>query len=1355
MKRFPWIGLDHSEKQEVMKSSGWSRSLDPGAVLPASLPDFSQRGSLSYGGALFSFYLPMQEEIQNHKQHSRIWNPVVPSTIGKSAWTNRIVSESAKTAISTGGREPRPSGEGLANQKWWDREDGQETQGVTLAKAARKERAPPGLAVPKPVYAHAPLCFGCLCTPGPTYSMERGSQMLQYGPRTLPVQPGSHAPLKEISLEGCYVPRLPPASLLPAITDPDCSSPSFRSPSHKQCHNKCWRIPSKMCQDVSLQGTLEGTHWAALPHPRLPRMHQGWSPEPKHVTMPHLPIFCYPQEAVETDSAVADKEKHNSQNPLGQQPVDLTSFSSNAISSTEGHPFHTNFDHLSYRSHGVNLSVGQKRSFSEGPGAPGSSLGPAWSLDHPAWRMHMLSSPRMLCEPSKTRRAFTPVQPRARYQTLRCMPIQNPAFKTPSDHACGVRLPSPKRVAPNFTLDHRPSVRYVDHLYHPHKQTIATTNHEVDGSHKPIAVESPSSRKLTDSINLDEVADQQQGKRESSQSLAGDRPRPSPFPLKPVANNVFSSDLYEGYFQMTGVLPPRNAGGVGGTGTDLFSRERCIEWDSNSEESGCQAGCSQPPQNRDTVAAPERLATVREVVALPQVSDREMKLEEFEKKTKVWRRRSREMGMKMVEGGGDNETGCSPHSSNSVLDLSVRKSRSGFEGPLCNPGTSPSSHASWRPETRAGTPDSNGQGLDNNRVPKSINPPSTVTPTPKPGPLPLTWPETPCSALSSESIVLGGAHIQSPVQRASPGSGESSLVERSPTPDLPRQARHQLLELHLGLCKLVCCAAEHAPEQQLRDWLAESFPLAGKSCESMQDESVPITEKQHASAPLKRKEHEPGSTTGEPCGAGAREAWLRYGGVASVLAQVTYLLAQHLAARDWPFPHVLRAGAVFVPVLLVKDTLFPWVPGPLLDRVLQEHRAELRPATLSEERLLARLHMGACHSKLRKLLSLKHLPHLYPDLLHLLFCTYASRRLGVELNTPTKRKRAEPSGSTEGPDSGAHSQSSTQTPDLQRGSKDSKTQTPAVSLRRTGSGKGGKRRGTLEPGEGQPQGDSSGSGNNLENQEGMVSSVEGGERKCVSLDESGDQLEKEEEEEGLMRGNREGMTETESLIGLGASWKLLSETSEADMLIPEAPLNPGQPSNAQPAPRSPHDMILKLRKFLVNNPPPRGANSERQGEAGDAQGNTSRIPQRTRRRFGVEGFPMPLQLPPGGRPEKLSLGMRLRSSVLQARHSACLQGYRKHLQERSLRSVTRATRLAPRDVPDRYPQLVGKTICHLYEEKDKSEVWYRGVVLRVHKENPDPLKTVFEVRYDREPEWQYYLELLVDFERGWLKVEED
>lgn len=100
---------------------------------------------------------------------------------------------------------------------------------------------------------------------------------------------------------------------------------------------------------------------------------------------------------------------------------------------------------------------------------------------------------------------------------------------------------------------------------------------------------------------------------------------------------------------------------------------------------------------------------------------------------------------------------------------------------------------------------------------------------------------------------------------------------------------------------------------------------------------------------------------------------------------------------------------------------------------------------------------------------------------------------------------------------------------------------------------------------------------------------------------------------------------------------------------------------------------------------------------------------------------------------------------LSACHSA------EHRRQWVLRSAVQRARRAMRFY---YPDLVGKRVLHLYEEDDKSEVWYKGEVLRIHEAHANPLKTIFEVRYDSEPEWKYYLELLIDYKKGWLKIED-
>lgn len=114
---------------------------------------------------------------------------------------------------------------------------------------------------------------------------------------------------------------------------------------------------------------------------------------------------------------------------------------------------------------------------------------------------------------------------------------------------------------------------------------------------------------------------------------------------------------------------------------------------------------------------------------------------------------------------------------------------------------------------------------------------------------------------------------------------------------------------------------------------------------------------------------------------------------------------------------------------------------------------------------------------------------------------------------------------------------------------------------------------------------------------------------------------------------------------------------------------------------------------------------------------------------------------------------RKHSSLLKIKYcpylSACHSA--EHRRRWVLRSAVQRARRAMRFY---YPDLVGKKIYHLYEEDDKSEVWYRGEVLCIHEAHSNPLKTVFEVRYDSEPEWKYYLELLIDYKKGWLKIED-
>uniref|UniRef100_A0A8C2B0D1 Si:dkey-73n10.1 n=1 Tax=Cyprinus carpio TaxID=7962 RepID=A0A8C2B0D1_CYPCA len=187
-------------------------------------------------------------------------------------------------------------------------------------------------------------------------------------------------------------------------------------------------------------------------------------------------------------------------------------------------------------------------------------------------------------------------------------------------------------------------------------------------------------------------------------------------------------------------------------------------------------------------------------------------------------------------------------------------------------------------------------------------------------------------------------------------------VPRSPLEAKPiicssKHARHQFMELHQSLCRLIYVYVNQTPCQELRDWLCR-LDLQ----ESGKDQKVSCL-----------------------LGSKMRKVWLKGDEMEVALKKVVWQLQKYVERLDCPFPHVMRAGAMFIPMLVVKEVLFPQIQGAFIDQVLQEHRLELRPTTLSEERQLTQLHRKAFSSKLRRLLSLKHLPDIYPDFLNLLY----------------------------------------------------------------------------------------------------------------------------------------------------------------------------------------------------------------------------------------------------------------------------------------------------------------------------------------------------------------------------------
>ncbi|XP_077372916.1 uncharacterized protein C15orf39 homolog isoform X2 [Festucalex cinctus] len=189
-------------------------------------------------------------------------------------------------------------------------------------------------------------------------------------------------------------------------------------------------------------------------------------------------------------------------------------------------------------------------------------------------------------------------------------------------------------------------------------------------------------------------------------------------------------------------------------------------------------------------------------------------------------------------------------------------------------------------------------------------------------------------------------------------------AEISPMTPKPSVRKH-FLELHRALCKQVSKCVSATSEQQLRTWRSE-LELAETSSTKVQKVSCLL-------------------------GSQARHKWLNKE-ISSALQEVLDRFREYITHERCPFPHVMRTGAVFLPMLVVKEILFPVVPGSFIDQVLQEHKVELRPTTLSEEKILIQLHKP-CSSRLRRLMSLKHLPDVYADALNLLYYSDVCKHL--------------------------------------------------------------------------------------------------------------------------------------------------------------------------------------------------------------------------------------------------------------------------------------------------------------------------------------------------------------------------
>lgn len=246
-----------------------------------------------------------------------------------------------------------------------------------------------------------------------------------------------------------------------------------------------------------------------------------------------------------------------------------------------------------------------------------------------------------------------------------------------------------------------------------------------------------------------------------------------------------------------------------------------------------------------------------------------------------------------------------------------------------------------------------------------LKPPSKATPEHK-----LHFLNIPpeCLKLSTYNIILPDANLPHTVQISAKTPVQSVSQAALPSLELNMPVRKHFFELHQSLVTLISTSVAASSEETLTSWLSR-MELNNLASLSAKVQKVTCL-----------------------FGVKGREACLSEE-MKSSMHSVLQRLNEYTAQERCPFPFVIRTGAIFLPMLVLKEVLFPTVQGRLIDQVLQEHKVELRPATLSEEKTLIQFHKRACSSRLRRLMSLKHLPDVYADVVNLLFYTCVCKHL--------------------------------------------------------------------------------------------------------------------------------------------------------------------------------------------------------------------------------------------------------------------------------------------------------------------------------------------------------------------------
>lgn len=953
----------------------------PGAPKADDLPHYSQDKSLPYQRTYMSSTLSGQEtlDLPSAWSPSRTCvrnggSPVVHSSATEGSISNPVLYRPENVLFPMDGDSPAAAEELAAKHKlsYYNRSKHSSNSagivspityrkmpiGYTSLSPSAAENS--GLAIPKPVYGHSPCCTDRKCTVGHNYTVERGlprvpPQMfeddwatsynhwtyLQKKEHEARMQQrklsfehcGERVPLIDVTTQGYHGVSPSRPRRASAFTEPSHSNYTY-SPSQP-----LFPASHEHCQRFQMHPQIH-KHLPPMYEP-LTRMQYG-APAQVYQDHPHISkygeipqhslLYC-PQNNTEVygqDSSHHIVEKQAS----GQCPIPQPYYSDlpNPYSMVSAsHPAIRNLP--AYPGYRMHLSTSQMNPFTDQPCPPPI-------IDHVDRPLDFSIR--------REQNADFPPEPQGQFRISGTFQ-QTQAPDHLSAHNCtlGPSDKSQHSFLVGNSHNYTASPQCTDGLLNKKQDEYIS-----DKSAKSTLISKRPREGNDDTLETDSL-----GKIQKVEQMSA-KAQPPFSPPMPVINKVFSLAPYKAYLEATGMFHTAQDSNHSKLQIDVLPPKEEPETQNTDPET--QNTDPKPTLGQDDL----QLKAVKTTPACSHDSEEleilNVKKEKVESGDVSCQSEMNSSSNNCKDGGVKEEPAACYTEHNLVIV------KSDFESE-CRPLTPkmPETPLEWKTEPTVKDRAEPIQTLNSAReTPKVLHTLSPKPPTPPQTIFSLNKIPVHCLKLSNYNIILPEV-LKVPVPSGA-GVLQTPAVTR-PAMSSIKQARRQVIDLHQSLCRLISCCVSQTSHWELKEWLS-SLNLVS-----------PPSKTQKVSCLL---------------GSKAREVWLRGEETVTALEKVLNQFQDYVKGHECPFPHVMRAGAVFIPMLVVKEVLFPQVQGTFIDQVLQEHRVALRPTTLSEERHLTHLNRRAFSSKLRRLLSLKHLPDIYPDVLNLLYYDRACKFLG-------------------------------------------------------------------------------------------------------------------------------------------------------------------------------------------------------------------------------------------------------------------------------------------------------------------------------------------------------------------------